>query len=698
MLRAALSFTCSTLAIAASPAHAQQDRLDQQPSVDADVVVTGELEKFGATKSATPILETARSVSIETERDFRDKGFETLDDALAYTAGVTAEPFGFDQRGDFPAIRGLSVPEYRDNLQFLFGFYNNPRPELYLVEQVEVLKGPASVLYGAGSPGGIINVVSKRPFDGTLAEVRARAGSFDRYEAMADLNGAIPGTNGTGFARLTTLYRNSGTQIAQVDEEKLVIAPGFTAQPSDATTITVLANYTRQDTDTGHQFLPVTGTLLPAANGRRVDPYVYLGEPGFNRYDSESISATLLADQRIARGLSFEFVGRFVASQADYRQSWPLFRGVGVPRIDANGNATRSFYLADNRSETVAFDARLRGTFTTGPLAHELLAGVQVQDVMTDSDTAFLNEGVINVLDPVYGGGPTLARLRAVQAQAPSNFVDTVGYYFNDQVTLGRLIVNGGVRFDRVRNQTGNRPAQKDDATSFSAGALYRGPFGLSPYVSYAESFQPVIGIDRVTQARFKPQRGRQYEAGVKWQVPATQAFVTVAAFDIEQSNLSNPQAVAGADSQQEGVAEIRGIEVEGNVALRNLRLDANYSLLDTRDPNGFRLSTIPRHQASLFGTYRFSGMLDGFRLGAGVRHVGRSFSTGFAAGGVPLTYVTDSYTVGDAAIGYRWATWDLSVNARNVTGEDYFTTCLARGDCYPGEKRSVIATLAYRL
>jgi len=683
---------------AGAPAEGAAEPNDNRSA--AEIVVTGVRQPFNATKSDTPILETARSISVETAADFRDKGFETLDDALAYTAGVTAEPFGFDMRGDFPTVRGLSVPEFRDNLQFLFGFYNNPRPELYTLEQVEVLKGPASVLYGAGSPGGIINVISKRPFAGSAGEVRARVGSFDRYEFMTDLNGFIPGTRETGFARLVTIYRNTGTQIDEVDEEKIVISPSVTAQPAEGTTITLLGNYTRQDTDSGHQFYPVTGTLLPSADGRRIDPVEYFGEPGFNRYDSESIAITLLLEQEIMTGLKFEAVSRFVDSTADYLQSWPAFLGVGVPRIDADGNAARSFYLADNRSEQFAVDARFRASFTTGPLKHELLAGVQYQDVMTDSDTAFLNRGTINVFDPVYGNGPSEAEMRALKFNAPSNFITQTGYYISDQVTVGDLIVNAGVRFDDVRNRAGQARGQKDSATSFSAGALYRLPFGLAPYVSYAESFQPVVGLDRVTNAPLKPQRGRQYEAGIKWQVPDVPALITVAAFDIEQSNLPNPQAIAGAETQQEGTAKIRGIEVEAVASVGGFRIDANYALLDTEDPNGFRLSSIPRHQASLFGIYRFSsGPLDGFRIGAGVRHVGESESSGFRAGtGTPLTYVTDDYTVADLTAGYRFGRWDLSVNARNITGEDYFTTCLARGDCYPGEQRSVIATLAYQL
>lgn len=697
MMRVAALLVTSCLVFPSGAAWAQGSA---QRGEAEEIVVTGQLRRFGATKSDTPILETARSVSIETAADFQDKGFESLDDALAYTSGVTAEPYGFSTRGDFSAVRGLDVPEYRDNLQFLFGFYNNPRPELYTLEQVEVLKGPASVLYGSGSPGGIINVVTKRPFDGTAAEFRARVGTFDRYEVATDLNDHLPGLGGKAFGRLVALYRDTGTQIDEVDEEKVVIAPAVTLQPTDGTTVSLLANYTSQDTDTAHQFYPVTGTLLPSADGRKIDLTEYFGEPGFNRYDSESVSLMLIAEQRLADWLGFEGVARYVDSTADYWQSWPTFRGTGVPRIDADGNAGRTFYLADNRSEQFAVDARLRGTFQTGPLEHEVLAGIQYQDVMTDSDSVSLNRGTINVFDPVYGNAPTEAEMRARQVDAPSNHVEQVGYYVNDQVTIGRLILTAGVRFDDVENRLQRGTAQDDSATSFGAGALYRLPFGISPYVSYAESFQPVVGIDTLTGNRLKPQEGRQYEAGVKWQVPGVPAFVTLAAFDIEQSNLPNPQAIAGANSQQEGVASIRGIEVEANGTIAGIRFDANYSVLDTEDPNGLPLSSIPRHQASLFGIYSFrEGSLKGLRVGGGVRYVGKSESTGLSAlTRAPITYVTNSYTVGDLVVGYGVGNWDLTVNARNVTDEEYLTTCLARGDCYPGDRRSVIATLAYRL
>ncbi len=670
---------------------------------DPTIVVTGSLTDFGATKSDTPIVETARSISIETEQDFEEKGAQSLDDALTYSAGVTAEPFGFSTRGDFAQVRGLDAPEYRDNLQYLFGFYNTTRQDIYTLEQVEVLKGPASVLYGAGSPGGIINVVTKRPHGVTEGEVRFDYGSFDRKQIATDINIAIPGAEDKAQFRFVGILRDADTQIDEVNDDKLVIAPALTLRPARGTEFTILANYSDQDSDTAHQFLPVTGTLLPGPGGQEIDPYEYMGAPEFNAYNTESFALTLLFEQQLSDAFSIEAVGRYVDSQADYRQAWIAFQGNGVPRIDANGDGSWAFYLADNRSEQLAIDARLRGEFSTGPIDHELLVGVQRQDVFTDSDTAYLNSDTaspfapdtLNVFNPTYAGAPTVEQVRQLQGNGPRNYVDSTGYYISDQMSLGSLVATAGVRFDDVTNRVENGATQKDDATSLSFGVLWRGPAGISPYVSYAESFEPVVGIDTVTNRQLLPQEGRQYEGGIKWQPPGVNALVTVSAFDIEVSNLPNPNSLVGGDSQQEGVSKVRGIEAEANALIGGLRLDGNVSYLDAKDPNGLPLTSISDWQASLFALYNFGGALDGLSFGGGVRYVGGNESNGISAlTNNLLTYRVDGRTVGDLSLGYDFDRFSLRVTARNVTNEEYFAVCLVRGDCFPGEKRSINGSL----
>ncbi|MEC8178486.1 MAG: TonB-dependent receptor, partial [Pseudomonadota bacterium] len=470
----------------------------------------------------------------------------------------------------------------------------------------------------------------------------------------------------------------------------------LTLRPATGTEITILANYSDQDSDTAHQFLPVTGTLLPSASGEEIDPYEYMGAPGFNAYDTESFALTLILEQQLSDAFSFEAVGRYVDSKADYRQAWIAFQGNGVPRIDANGDGAWTFYLADNRSEQLALDARVRGEFNTGPIRHELLVGVQTQDVFTDSDTAYVfNAGTLNVFNPQYTNAPTVEQIRDLQVNGPRNYVDSTGYYISDQMSWGGLVANAGVRFDDVTNRVENGSTQKDDATSLSFGLLWRGPAGISPYVSYAESFEPVVGVDRITSKQLKPQEGRQYEAGIKWQPTGINALVTASVFDIEVSNLPNPAALAGADSQQEGISKVRGAELEANALIGGLRIDGNVTYLDAEDPNGLPLTSISDWQASLFALYNFGGALEGLSFGGGVRYVGGNESNGISAiTNTLLTYHVDGHTVGDLSLGYDFDRFSLRITARNVTNEEYYSVCLVRGDCYPGEKRSINGSL----
>lgn len=697
------SVSISALALALSAvnaAYAQTDTdadTELEASVD-EVIVTGALSRFGATKSDTPILETARSVSVETREMFEAKGALTLDDTLSYTAGVVGDTFGFSTRGDFPVVRGLDVPEYRDNIQVLFGFYNNTRSDIYMLEQVEVLKGPASVLYGRGSPGGIVNVVSKVAGPDIGNEVVVEAGTHDRYQAGLDVNGALPGMDDL-YGRVVALYRDSGTQVDFVDDDAVIIAPSLTWQPAESTRFTLLAELSDRDSDTAHQFLPLTGTLNESATGEEIEASTYLGDPGFNRFDTESVAVTLFGAHEFNEIFSLEGTARYKNGVADYRQSWVSFTGAGVPRIDADGNGLRSWYQADNSSLQLSADVRARAEFETGALRHEVLAGVNYQDVKTDSDTFFLyGTGVINVFEPTYGDIPEILQGGAPLNDSPDATTEDLGFYVSDQISYGNLFLNAGVRFDNVENDNGF-VTQEDDATSISLGAIYKFDMGLSPYVSYAESFEPVIGVDGETGDSLKPQEGRQYEVGLKYQPPGTRTYVTVAWFDIEQSNLPNPAALPNAASQQEGVAEIQGFEIEALTTIGDWYLEGNASVLDTEDPNGLPLSSIPDESASLWAMYEPSaGAFEGFRAGAGLRYAGDNKSFGVSAiDGSRVDITTHGYTVGDLMVGYRHDDWDAMLNVRNVTDEEYFGTCLARGDCFPGEGRTIVASLTRR-
>jgi iron complex outermembrane receptor protein len=699
LLSSALSTTLAPAAIA------QDDR-----TVDDVVVVHGVLGRYSATKSDTPIAETPRAVSIETLDEILDRGAIDLADAYTYSAGVIGETYGFATRGDWVGVRGLDVPEYRDSLQALFGNYNNSRPDIYTLEQVEILRGPAAVLYGQGSPGGIVNVVSKTPEDTFAGEIVGELGSYDRRQIAADFTGPFT-QGGDWLYRAIGVYRDTGTQVDQVDETAVVIAPSITWTPGPDTRITALLSYQDSDNKAGAQFLPIHGTLLPAPNGRLFDPNVFTGEPGFDRYNTSSTSFTVLAEHRVNANLQLEATVRRTEGEADYQQAWISFIGgdrwIRNPdgSLYRDGYVPRTFYASDARSEQTAADFRARLDFTTGAFEHKLLTGAQYQDVTTDNDSAYLyalgldfatglpggtygDTFWFNPFDPVYGNYPSEAVIDSVMGDRPESNTQDFGLYLHDQIDYGNWLITAGLRGDWVETDTG-ATSQDDDALSSSLAVMYRFENGFAPYVSYAESFEPIVGT-MFDGSAFEPQEGRQYEAGVKFQPRGTRSLFTLAWFDIEQSNLREPDPAHPGFQVQTGTVEITGVEFESQWRWEDLTFEVNASQVDATNANGFQQASIPETQASAWIGWRPGERWSGFRTGAGVRYVGESQNG-------TDSLETPSYTLVDAMIGYDIDTWAISLHARNLFDEQYFSTCLARGDCFPGEDRNVVARLARR-
>ncbi|WP_202900504.1 TonB-dependent siderophore receptor [Parvularcula oceani] len=693
---------------AAASAQVDSELGREEEPVGDTIVVTGELDTFSATKAETPIVETARSISIETAGMFEDKGAQTLSQALTYMAGVAGEPYGFSTRGDFITSRGLSIPRYRDSIQELFGSYNSTRADVYTIEQVEVLKGPASVLYGQGSPGGLVNYVSKTPQEFYANEIVLEAGNFERRRIAGDFTGPVPGTDGKLLYRLVGVYRDQETQIEEVGDETYVLMPSLTFAPREDTRFTLIGLIQETDSDTAAQFIPVEGTLEPLPGGGYLDRAVYAGEPGFNRFDTESEQVTLLAEHRVNDALKFEATALWRSGEADYHQAWPTFTGAGVTRY-LNGylgtdaftptTVARTFYQADNTFDQLAADIRAKLDAGTGPLRHQILVGAQLQDVETDSNNAYYTGGgaltgdfryVLDLADPVYTGAPDQSVFDAIYTDQPTQNVQDLGLYLSDQISYGNWRLTLGARYDETDTDNG-AAEQEDDAVSYSAGLLYRFENGFAPYVSYAESFEPVIGTT-LDGSQLDPEEGRQYEAGIKYEPRGFPALITASVFDIEISNLPNPNALPADASQQQGVSKIKGAEVEAQVQMGDVYLDASYSVLDAEDPNGQELAAQPEELASLWAMWQPRNILDGFKIGAGIRHVGESTSETAS-----LRYVTPSYTLGDAMIGWETERWEATINARNVTDEDYLTACLTRGDCFPGLERTVVGTVRVR-
>ena len=707
-------------AILVSHAHAQEDESGAGSAIDnreataekaeanavEKIEVVGMRSPFGATKTNTPIVELARTISIETALDLKQKGVLNLSQSATYMAGVTGESYGYATRVDSISSRGLSIPRYRDSIQELFGSYNSTRAEIYTMEQVELLKGPASVLYGQGSPGGIMNYVSKTPKLGKGSEVVLSYGSFDRAQVGVDVNGSLS-EDDKWMGRFVGIYRNADSQVDYVSDDTQVFMPSLSFMPSDDTTLTLIGLFQDTDSDTAAQFIPVEGTLLPLADGTYLpDQDVYAGEPGFNKFDTKSNQVTLLGEHLINDTTSLSFTALWRDGEADYHQAWPTFTGgtrylnafVGAPVAPTDTFVPRTFYQADNTFNQHAFDIRVNKGFITGAFEHELLAGVQYQHVKTDANSAYYAGGgvlqggfryILDLANPEYTGAPEQDIFDAIYNDAPEQTVTDTGLYLSDQISYENWRVTLGLRYDRVDNDTGVTE-QDDTQTSYSAGILYRFDNGISPYLSYAESFETVVGLDN-NNNQLKPEQGRQYEAGIKYELSSVPGFITLAYYDIEVSNLPNPNGLPDEAAQQQGVTTIEGIELEGRVDFGQITAQFAASVLDAEDPNGFSLSAQPDSNASLWVNYS-PLELEALTVGAGIRYVGESVSEN----GI-IRYDTPSYTLGDLMVSYELAdNLNLQLNVRNVTDKKYLTSCLFRGDCFPGVRRTVNASLTY--
>ncbi|MEL7022672.1 MAG: TonB-dependent siderophore receptor [Pseudomonadota bacterium] len=686
-----------------------------------EIIISGELSRFGATKSDVPIGEIPRSISVITAEEFLDRGALTLSNTLAYTAGVTGNAFGFATRGDFTDIRGLDAPEYQDNLQVLFGFYNNARADVYTLEQVEVLKGPASVLYGQAAPGGIVSTVSKiAGADRLDKEVVLTAGTFDRYQLSFDGGFDLSG-DGRWTARMVGVYRDSGTQLDFVNDDALVLAPSITFA-TDRSSVTALLNYTGRDSDTSAQFLPLAATacgtsdvtisepnVCAGASGNEVDIATYVGDPNFNRYETEALTFTLFGTHQFNERVSFEGTARYRDNSAEYDQVWISFLGDGNPRILPDGTAVgRSWFSAPANSRQLAFDARLRANFETGAVQHDILAGLNYQDVDTQDNTAFFYAlpTTFNIFNPVYDGSeiPTSAQFDAARSLSEDETVAT-DFYLTDNITIGDLIINAGIRLSSVDSQDAVSD-QSDDETPITLGALYTTEVGINPYVSYAESFRATVGTDVVTGTSLQPRRGEQTEVGVKYQTAGSPNFVTVAYFQLEEDNLVD--FVAGGQTQPGLSIETDGFEIEALWNIGDFAVDFNYRQLDAQDIDvngvGVTRPSLPEQAGSVWASWTPSvGQAEGLRVGLGVRYASENESNGtafLAANGfapTPNRVVTDGYTVLDALVAYEFESFEVMLNLRNLADEEFYATCLSRGDCFPGEQRTVVASLISR-
>lgn len=649
-----------------------------------------------ATKTDTPVMEAPQSITVITRDRMELQGAQSVAQATGYTAGVVGGGFGNDNRGDSVKIRGTDSTQYLDGLLNAVGYYNNTRPDPYALERMEILRGPSGMLYGQGAVGGILNLVSKRPQPEAAREIGVSFGNYNRKQIQADFTGPID-ADGKWLYRFVAMARDSDSSVDFVKDNRYFIAPSLTYRPNADTSFTLLANFQKDDTGTMIGFFPWRGTQIENPAGQ-IPQNFFVSEPGFDKYTAEQHAVGYQFEHRFNDTFTVRQNLRYSHSTVDYRSIYTAgFTGAThgwVPGSDTL--LRRTIYLNQPTLNQFAVDTQVQSKFRTGPVGHTLLTGLDYQNSESTGRTGVGGFAApINVFNPVYGNYQAPTSTRDLN---PAKQIQT-GLYLQDQIEWNKWLLMLGLRYDWSRASQDNTPSASIDDNELTKrfGLMYRSDIGLNPYVSYSESFQGQAGFNVAGQA-FKPLRGKQWEVGLKYQPPGRNMTFTAALFDMRENNRKVAGVVNGmASAVQVGEARTRGAELEAMASVGRLDLIATYTYLDakviegTPAETGQRLASIPSNMASLWANYRFSLFdIPGFLAGAGMRYNGPSYDgTGNnRVGGVTLY---------DAVLAYDRGPVRVALNMTNLFDRQYVSTCIARGDCFFGTRRTIVGSVTYR-
>jgi iron complex outermembrane receptor protein len=665
------------------------------------------------TKTDTALVEAPRSISVVTREQMDDRNVHTLDDAVRYLPGITASSFGSDTRSDWLRVRGFEPTQFLDGLPLPKGVYSNPKQETWNLDRLALLRGPASSVYGQTPPGGLLDMVSRRPSAEASSEIQVQYGSDNHRQINFASTGKID-DEGQFLYSLSGVLRDGGTPIDHIDDKRYNIAPSLTWNIDEDTKFTLLTQFTRDDTGITSQFYPIQGTKIDMPFGE-ISHHKNLGDPNYDFYDRTYYALGYAFEHRLNDVWQFRQNLRYTKSELSFQavtvNSYnPDFAEFGFV-VDDQGNTGRGTTNVDEDIAQFAVDNNFQGDFITGDVSHTLLIGLDHQRNTTNYLSIFGTAPGINVNDPIYGL-PIERPARSTAFYDYEQKTQQTGLYLQDQMALGQWRLTLGGREDWVH--TGTTFFNKGDATNterdknFSGNAAISYVFdsGFVPYLSYAESFQPTSNAVASPTESFKPTEGKQWELGIKYQPPGSNTLLTAAVYDLTQKNVSVTNNVGNVTvTSQTGEVKVKGLELEAvSDVTENLKVTAAYTLAKSEVQEGIykgnRLQLMPNQQASVWGDYSWhNGVLDGLGIGAGARYTGNTY------GDQANTWLgkAGAYTVFDAVVHYDLGRLDnslkgasLAVNATNLFDKDYISTCDSFY-CYYGDQRSVVASATYK-
>ncbi|EHX0984030.1 ferrichrome porin FhuA [Escherichia coli] len=711
-----------TITVTAAPAP-QESAWGPAATIAARQSATG-------TKTDTPIQKVPQSISVVTAEEMALHQPKSVKEALSYTPGVAVGTRGASNTYDYLIIRGFAADgqsqnNYLNGLKLQGNFYNDAVIDPYMLERAEIMRGPVSVLYGKSSPGGLLNMVSKRPTTEPLKEVQFKAGTDSLFQTGFDFSDALD-DDGVYSYRLTGLARSANAQQKGSEEQRYAIAPAFTWRPDDKTNFTFLS-YFQNEPETGYYgWLPKEGTVEPLPNGKRLPTDFNEGAKN-NTYSRNEKMIGYSFDHEFNDTFTVRQNLRFAQNKVSQKSVYgygmcsdPLYAKdqealkaspcLSIPQSQWGHTLTRQYVIDNEKLENFSVDTQLQSKFATGSVDHTLLTGVDFMRMRNDIDSWFGYAGSVAPSD-IYNldrsdfdfgahpnpSGPYRVLLKQKQT----------GLYVQDQAQWDKVLVTLGGRYDWADQSSfnrdyGNKSERDDKEFTWRGGVNYLFDNGVTPYFSYSESFEPASQTD-ANGDLFAPSKGKQYEVGVKYVPEDRPIVVTGALYQLTKTNNLMADPNGSLFSVEGGEIRARGVELEAKAALSaSVNVVGSYTYTDaeyTTDTTykGNTPAQVPKHMASLWADYTFfDGPLSGLTLGTGGRYTGSSY------GDPANSFKVGSYTVVDALVRYDLARVgmagsNVALHVNNLFDREYVASCFNTYGCFWGAERQVVATATFR-
>lgn len=639
------------------------------------VVVTGEQdegyvvdEATTATRTDTPLRDIPQSIQVIPRQVLEDQQVIRLEDALRNVSGIVPGDNFAGTRDQF-IIRG-----FRQFNTFRDGFRDerDVLQETANVERIEVLKGPASVLFGNVEPGGIINIIPERPLSEPQYTFDVQLGNFGLVRPQFDFTGPL-NDDRTVLYRLNALYeRSDGFRDFDQNTQRFFVAPSLSWDISENTNLLFEFEYLYDERPFDRGLVAIGDEVADIPRER------ILGEPD-DFLENASYSAGYLLRHEFNEDWRIRNAFRFSSSDTLDVRADPRFE----LDDETTGELSRFYRSSDDLRQLFEFQTAVLGSFSTGPIEHDIVVGFDYFRNFSQGTNRELPETPgINIFDPEYEVIPQPDRDEFTNLIRDSRrVVDTYGIYLQDLISITdnlNLLLGGRFDFsDQEEASFGDSSSRYDEAFSPRVGIVYQPIEPLSLYASFSRSFAPNFGITSDGEP-LEPERGTQYEIGARAELLDGRLSTNLAFYDLTKTNIadSDPNDPTFTFSVAIGEQRSRGVELDViGEPLPGWNLIASYAYTDAKITEGVfgisdgnRPANVPEHSASLWSTYEIQqGTLEGLGFGLGL------FVVGERPGDDANTFELPSYLRTDAALYYRRDNWRVGVNVRNLFDINYY-------------------------